>query len=498
MPEQLTPRSIRDIGIFGVIRTSEVEDHLIPDGAVTDVVNFSFDQKGTATLRTGVATLGGTISAGNNCLGIFNNQSGTLTAAFISAGSIRISEWSGAAWNTLYTGTGGSTPVRSTDFAGRTVYVSGLERSAFAWNGSGLDTVNAVIETSGNPINLQQLWYVNGDTNAGRIRPKYIEVYKSVIYLAGDSVNPDRLFYSAVISSAGNVSWTPATSFIDINPSDGENITALKRYALELLLFKPNYIYRFKTTGVDPDPLIKVGTRSQESVIEGKKGLYFFHESGFYKYTGGYPIEISRPISDIVAAIPYSQYSIMPAWKDTDHIYWYLGNITVNDPQKENVTYNSVVARYTESSEIWTIYSYPFGLLKGTTFDSGSGLSQVVGLNTGVVGTFNSGNTDLSEPIVYRLTTKWYEWDSIDTQKIIMRLIALAIKPQGCTLMYQTDYDLTTWKELGQLKKQITTYQTLSLKFRSIRFKWAGMSSVEALIIQGLEIPTIIKDAVVK
>lgn len=496
MIKELSPQSIRNLGIYGVIRENEVDGNLIPDGAVTEAKNVHFDRKGAVSLRPGIASLGSTISSSNSCLGLFNVQSATMISAFIQSGSLTVSSWDGSSsWNTSLTGTGGSTAARFIDFASRTLFISGLERSIKAWNGSADGT--SYWDVSGNPINAQQLWYVNGNTNTGYIRPKYGEVYKSRIYLSGDSTNPSRLYFSSVISTSGNVTWSPTTDFVDINPNDGENITAIKRYSLELDIFKPNYIYRFRTSGVDPDPLVKVGTRSQESIVEGKNGLYFHNDNGFFVYTGGYPTEISRPISDFVSAIPFSQFSNIAGWRDSDHIYWFVGNLTINEPVDENVTWNNVVLRYTESSQLWTIYSYPFGLTRGATFVGGSALSQVIGSDAGYVSTFNSGSSDLGEPIKYRMVTKWYEWDGIVNRKTIQKLIAMCEKEQGVTLQYRVDDD-PAWRQLGQLKSYLHYFDPIEIKFHRIRFAINGVSSSEAMIFKGLEIAGGINEGIIK
>jgi hypothetical protein len=336
-------------------------------------------------------------------------------------------------------------------------------------------TDSATWTTSGNPINAQNLWSTG-------IVAQYGEVYKSRVYLAGDTANPDRLFFSTVITSAGNITWDPNVDWVDINPNDGENITGLKRFSLELLVFKPNYIYRFRTSGADPDPLIKIGTRSHESVIEGKRGLYFHHDSGFYRYTGGYPEEISRPISDIIDAIPYSQFASIAAWHDPDHIYWSLGDLTI-----EGTTWQNVAARYTESSEVWTIYSHANVVRLGADYNSTSALSRVVGLDNGVVATYNSGATDLGQPVNYRMITKWYEWEGIENQKVIQQLVGIAEKAQASKLMYQVD-DNPEWRDLGQLKRFMNFFEPLEIKFHRIRFKLTGVSGGEAPVFLGIEI----------
>lgn len=479
MPEPLNPQSIKNLGVYGVIRQAEVDDSLIPDQAVTEVQNFHFDRKGAATLRSGVTALGATVLTARPCIGLFNAQSGTAIAVFSNGSSATIYSFNGSTWSVSLDGGTASIRARFVDFGSYTIAINFMQNTYSSmrfWNaGSSRHWHN-----TGNPINPQNMW---GYT------PQLGEVYKSKVYLFGDTSregNASRLYFSSVISSTGNITWSPTVDYVDINPGDGEGGSGLKRYALELLAFKPNYIYRFRTSGTDPDPLIKIGTRSQESIVEGKRGLYFHHDTGFYRYSGEYPTEISRPISDFIAAIPFSQYASIAAWNDGDHIYWSIGNVTIAE-RTGNVLWRNVVLRYTESSELWTIYSYANEPRRGTTYNSGSNLTRIIGTDHGVVATLDSGVTDLGEPIKYRLRTKWYEWENIVTTKVITEMAAICEKAQTAEVMYQTDEE-AGWQTVGQMKKFLSLFSNLSVRFNRIRFQITGVSRFEPMVFKGLEI----------
>lgn len=492
MATPLNRKSIRNIGIYGLIRQAEVDDSLIPDGAVTEVQNFHFDRKGAATLRQGLTRIDTTVTTTDvySCVGLFNSQSSALVAAFTGGGSSRI-YWFDGSWLTGLTGGTASVPVRFVDFASYTIIMNFSVGASNSYTSMQVYPTRAestsYFATTHSYINPQNMWGYN---------PRFGEVYKSRVYLAGDVRYPSRLFFSSVISSAGKITWTPATDFVDINPGDGEDCTGLKRYSLELLFFKPNYIYRYRTTGIDPDPLIRVGTRSQESIIEGKRGIYFHHDTGFYRYSGGYPEDVSRPISDFVSAIPFSQYANVTAWKDNDHIYFSVGNLTLAETYG-NVSYKNVVLRYTESSEVWTVYSYARDIRRASPYVTNSSSSIAVGTDNGAVAQFNVGNTDLMEPIAYRLVTKWYDLEGIENRKMIQKLVSVCEKARGAHLMYQIDDD-QSWKEIGEMTKYLNYWDPLDIRFHRIRFKVSGVSNSEALIFQEIIIHQGINEGFVK
>ena len=479
MATPLDPKKINNLGVYGIIREAEVDSTLIPEGAVTEARNFHFDRKGVASVRPGLTTLGATVLTLTPCVGLHDAQGGTATAVFSNGNTSAIYTFNGSAWASSLDGGTASVRIRFVDFGSYTIVVNFMYdtyTSMRFWNAGS----SRHWHHTGNPINPQNMW---------GYAPQLAEVFKSRIYLFGDTSkegNGSRLYFSSVISSTGRITWSPTVDYIDINPGDGENGSGLKRYSLELLCFKPNYIYRFRSSGVDPDPLIKIGTRSQESVVEGKRGLYFHHDTGFYRYTGGYPQEISRPISDIVEAIGYPQYASIVGWNDADHIYWSIGNITVQEP-KESVTFKNCVIRYTESSDAWTVYVYSNDIRRGMARNSGTTLTRIVGTDHGVVATHNSGTTDFGNPIPYRLRTKWYDWETTATSKVIQELVGICEKSQGTLLQYKTDENLE-WQSIGQLSQLTNFFKNLNTRFHRIKFQVSGMSRNEPPVFLGIEV----------
>ena len=494
MASPLQPQEIKNLGIYGVLRPAEIDDGLIPDEAVTEALNMHFDRRGAAIVRPGLIGVGSTITGTDvyPCVGLHNSQSSTLLAVFSGAGSSRIFWFDNGSWITGLTAGTGSVRIRMVDFGSYTIILNmSYPGGSNTYGSMQVFPVRAestsYFATTHAYTNIQNMWgYV----------PSLGETYKSRVYVGGDPRYPSRLFFSSVISGTGRITWSPTADFVDINPGDGEDMTGLKRFSLELLVFKPNYIYRFKTSGVDPDPLIKIGTRSHESIVEGKRGLYFHHDTGIYRYSGGYPEEISRAISDVINAIPFGQFDDIAGWRDSDHIYWSVGTLIIPEV-KENVTWRNVVLRYTESSDIWTVYSYAREIRRGGPFISSTTGSLVIATDNGVVAEINRGVLDLGEPIRYRMRTKWYEWEGIATRKLIEELVAICEKAQGMDLMYQIDEN-QEWHTIGQLKKMINFFINLSIRFHRIRFQITGVSRIESAVFKKLEIVKGINEGLIK
>lgn len=408
-------------------------------------------------------------TVGSNVLGLhqfLDSGSGTNNRLMVQAGGIMYYRADDGSWTSL------DTTRNSTD---KERFVNALDFVFYTNQTNGIKTWNGATAS------------VPGTTNAvSSPAVTYLEYYKSKVYGLRTTSNPDRLFFSSVPSTSGTITWDTTNDYVDINPSDGENGTGLKRIATELLIFKRNYLYRFYgVQGTDPDPIINVGTHSHESIVVAKNGCYFHHPSGIYLYQGGQPQEISRPIKDVISGVALSQYDDVAGWKDDDHVYHSLGDITL-----EGVTYTNVVSRYTISTQAWTLYSYPNLFLFGITYDDGTTLSQVVADNNSSVHTFNSGTTDNSAAIFYQLVTKWYETTSLAQRFTISQIAAYCDKAAGMNLSYQVDTENpNTWHSIMTLPKFVSvSAQNLKITGSRVRFRVHGSSNGEAWVFSGLEI----------
>jgi hypothetical protein len=454
----------------------------MPDTAVTDAKNVHFDTMGKAKLREGVTLLGSQVSNNYSCLGLYDfqasNASNSQLLAVFSDGTNNDVYYNNAGtWTkTLEDDTKGL-KTRFTTFLDQVIRVNGTD-NATAWAGTGAWSQNA--GTGANDLNLDDM-----DSNDCNL----IESYKARVYMAGDSNFKDRLYYSAVATTDPYITFTPATGFVDINPNDGENITALKRYALDLLILKNNFLYRYRAlTGLDPEPIINVGTYSQESVIITKVGAMFHHPTGIYIYNGKYPQEISRPVADFIDAVPLSYYDDVSAWVDHsgDHAYFSIGDVTV-----DGISWTNVVLRYTISTEVWTVYSYGTELKRGVVYKTTSAQTTVVGDDDGNIFTLNSGTTDNTAVIPYHMTTKFYELGAVAESFILNKICAVCENAQGIQLAYQLDdenkLNNKPWHTLGELKRFLTYFNNKEIKGHRIRFKIYGGSSVSPFAFEGIE-----------
>ena len=466
----LQPIQLRDM-TNGIIHEDIVSDFKARGTAsVNESINLHFDVMGNAKLRPGITLLGNQIVSGTDILGLhqFLDEGTGTDDQLIAVNGTTVYHLSGSTWTSIRTGLTTGLKARFTNFLDRVMMVNGQDTTQ-GWNGAAsgsFDTTNLVSAPSGN----------------------FISNFRSRAWIANTDANPSRAFYSTVSSSTGTITWS-STQFIDISRGDGEDITGLKRSPRALLVFKPDHMYRiFGINETDPDPQINVGTYSQESIVETKAGSIFhdWNNAAIHIYEGSRPREISRPIKPYLEGVTLANRNDVAGWKDTDNVYQSVGNVVLN-----SVTFTNVVFRYTISTEVWTIYSYPQQFLVGSTYDSGTTREPVVGDDDGNILTFNNGNTDNGVPITFSLVTRWHDLSGVlSYTDTIDKLAFLTRNGQGVGVQYQVNNPLgeSDWKDIGQIETTPTHIFDTDITGNRVRFRLTGTSVGEPFIYEGIEI----------
>lgn len=457
----------------GLITTKAVAENDYPMDALLESLNFNFDVIGKMTLRAGSTLLGNALSG--NILGLYNfrdSGAGTNNQLIVVNGTTVYYLVNGV-WTAKRTVTTGN-KARFSTLLDYVFMVNGVDATAI-WDGASGNNFVTTGNASGAPIG------------------KFIENFRARMWIAGNATYPDRVYFSSLPSSVSTpiITWDTSVTtgqWIDISPSDGENITALHRTKAALLVFKNNHLYRiYSILQTDPDPQFNVGTYSQESVVETKNGVYFHHPTGFYRYDGNVT-EVSRPIIDIVNGISLVNYSKIAGYleADGDHVCWSVGDVTIN-----GTTFTNLVVRYTISTQVWTHYSYPTQQLVGATYNDGTNLTIVVGDANGNVLTTNSGITDNGTELFFSII---HPFDDIDgfhsTIKILNTMFFMHSGLTGANVNYRTPEDISNnfTKPIGQIQSNETGFGNLSVRGRKIQIRVSGTSKGQPISYEGFEV----------
>lgn len=350
---------------------TNVNENLVPQNTVKLGLNVDFDEEiGSAVTRLGTGIVGSQLVAGETVLGLhdFRDSDGSNHAllATINASGGATSVVYKVGTGTIRTGLTADTKMRFVTFLDSVLMLNGADAEA-SYNGS-------TVITTGGAFDLANLPGTNCELG--------IE-WLDRVYVAGDSSNPDRLYYSSTPVS-GAISWTSGNGYIDIEPEDGGGgITALGKVPGYLMVFKERTLKRWNFDSAFPETLIEQGTPSQESVINAGGVCAFFSASsrdtkGFYITNGGRPVSIShdraKQIHKWVEAIPRSYETQVSGWGTPRFFYWSIGDVTV-----DGRAYTNVVLRWNKLLDQWSVRSYPSEFHVFSSYVDGSGNNVIVG-----------------------------------------------------------------------------------------------------------------------
>ena len=349
MAEKLLPPFQQKSFAAGLV--AGLNESIKPPGSVGLAINCDFDVEiGSVTTRPGTFIVGGQMVAGKSVLGLHNYVSGSVSTLFSVINDTDdltavIYDQTGEVVQTALTA---NKKVRMLTYLGSTLVLNGADAER-AWNGTAWIT-------TGGAFNL--------DTMPGANLNNLCTVFLSRVYVAGDTANPSRIYYSGVSTAASAVSWTSGNGFVDIDVgNDKGTITALGRVPGYILIFKQRSMSRWNFSSAFPEEMISYGTPSQESVVASGGVCAFYsnsneHDKGFFVTNGGAPQPIShdnaRPIRKWIDAIASTSEANIAGRAINDGFAWSIGDVTV-----DRQAYKNVELRYNRILNQWSVRTYP-------------------------------------------------------------------------------------------------------------------------------------------
>lgn len=157
-----------------------------------------------------------------------------------------------------------------------------------------------------------------GNSTGGQ-KGKYITVYKDSLFIAGDSGNPSRLYYSGGGDKVEDFTIGGGGGFIDINKNDGQEITGLIVFKDSLLVFKQRATYKFNftTSGLPQVEQVSpnTGCVAPRSIVAVENDVMFAGEDGIYTIgnEAGFAFDVLRT-NELSVPVRSEYQSIDPAY----------------------------------------------------------------------------------------------------------------------------------------------------------------------------------------
>ncbi len=462
---------------------------IIKDSECEFILNYNLDTIGALTRRNGYVTFATQPVSGKSIVGLLGGFSSSranfqVMSVNNSNDTLRITYYND---NGTWTASNDNSQVA---FNGVNGASNQLYMTRFTTFMNYIFRVNGANIPLSAPVGTPGVW---GNTNltdddtgtALTILPSLVEVFQDRLYFNRAEGNfKSRLYYSSLAVSGGSITFDTDTStgrWFDVNPDDGDFITALENNGNRLLIFKNFSMYRWTFGQVEADRLIGVGTTSQESVKTNFDiGVTFFaNPKGIYSYDGSRPKLISRKIQEYIDAV--SNWKYVAGGIDKEHYYLSVGDITVGGR-----TITNAVFVYNIPLDAWTIFSLG---VKPTVWAQMSSTyptqNLYFGSTDGRTYEFNSGTKDNTASISAEVISKEYML-SFPERTNVSYIDVIANQRVAANVFY--DYDrYGEFNSLGALSNRISNFRPTLRECNSLRIKIADNSN-DVSIINGWNI----------
>lgn len=484
MSEKLPAQFYRDHS-GGMV--AEINETLGLPNVVKIGLNVDFDVEiGSAVTRLGTGIIGSQLVDNMSILGLqdFRDADGSnhalLAAINASGGATSVVYKVGT--GTIVTGLTASKKMRFVTFLDSILMINGADAER-SYDGVSVITTGGAFDLANVPgsnlCNLGLEWL-------------------SRVYLAGDTANPDRLYYSSTPVS-GAISWTSGNGYIDIEPEDGAGgIKGLGKVPGFLLVFKERSMTRWNFDSAFPESLIDLGTPSHESVISAGGICAFFSASsrdtrGFYITNGDRPTPIShdrlRNIKKWVDAIPVASEANVAGWGTSRYFAWSVGDLTV-----DGVAYTNVVLRWNRILDQWSVRSYPSEFKVFSSYVDGSGNNTIVGgdddgqiIELDKSGTYTDYN---AQPIQFHVEYHEENFGFNQTKSIGKQFVVNSKNMKGARFEIDTEEKKY---HIGQVDKRISVLDSdQDIKDNLFRFSIKGTVSGAQGVLKEIEIPDVV------
>lgn len=438
----------------------------LPENTSEWLINYELNRAGALRKRKGYTQNGSQYVSGKSIISMGTSHINDWVATKVSAGTSV----------TIYNG---SAVWKTGDGADSVPFIRSFASTAFRVNG--VDNMQA------NDAGSSGGWdYENCPESAVNLKPKYIEIANSRVYVANDSTSDNggsRLFWSdppkedwsSPTLGSTDIQWNltvnrgDGESFADIDPVRHDDITGLAVNADTLLVFKWGAFYTWNQAQRAATRIANVGALRQQAIVTNfDLGItYFGSIKGVYQYapfSEGRPRHISRPVQDIWDAAVNKSTGVSLT-TDLDHVYVSFGDSTNGDTSVtvRGRTLTNFMLVYNIPLDAWSIWemAHPVATLGQWNDDALSVEDRdrpYFGDNDGNIYQLNAGSDDAGTAISY-------EWQS---REMVMNY-PRASKAEKVDIFSsernstQVFFDIDRqgdWQPLGELTKRTTSFET--------------------------------------
>lgn len=275
-------------------------------------------------------------------------------------------------------------------------------------------------------------------------------------YLVGANTTESSVAYPSRVrwSDINNPDLWPTNNYIDVEPDDGDRITAVIAFEDSVYIFKKRSIYRMLITGEEGAfafivrPVARdIGAWSKMSVkVLNNTGIMFQAQNGIYQFDGESFQPISDPIQRTIDTVSRTQWaSTVAAVYPKRNQYWIA--IATSTSQ------NTQVLAYDYVQKAWTTYSGMSVNMLAQAEDSVGNNLLISGDYLGNIYKQDTGTTDqldgVNTAIAASYVTPHLTFGSASVHKAFKYLYIFTVIDSSATLSISAGYDFSSAYEFN-------------------------------------------------
>ncbi len=225
------------------------------------------------------------------------------------------------------------------DVVGRKVYRIKTAGSTYYLlsNGTIANNTASTLTDSDADGELSATTYPAGTATYTPPKGKLYLVHRNRLWIANNPTYPSRIYYS----EDGLHDVFVSTSYFNIRPNDGDEITFILNFKGLLTVGKNNTIQKIYTERADPsadwsisDPFSTDGCRAPYSAAVTPQGIYYLSGDGIYNFNGQYSKLISEVVTSSINDILPS--NVKDCWGEFHKGIYYLAYTSEASGDTEN------------------------------------------------------------------------------------------------------------------------------------------------------------------
>lgn len=409
---------------------------------------------GQITKDTGYSKVSDTIQSNKSILGLYNfiQEPGTekMLATVDDATSDDTQlfyKTSAGAWTEI-----GAAETAWANFAGMNVEMESFIGYCFFVGYGATDGFLPVGSLTGTTFSTSQ-----NVTNMPKA--KFVKRYNGQLWIAncqiGSTNYPYRLYKSS-FPTAGAITWTVATDFVDVDYS--QEITGLETAWGKIVVFTEYQTYLYDSSQFQS--AWAYGCSAHRTIKKHGPYLFFANFDGVWVSTGGQPQNISGEIEDFFkAGNPRNMFSEII----DEEYHLYLGNITV-----KGVSYANLEAVFNIGKSIWYVRELYNTMTSYARYNNSGKMYLYMGTSTGEV--MNKGKytdstvlaSDNGHDISASFELAPFHLENISRFKKLNSIIAYADRAMGvklkCRVVDKAQRVLTPYVPIGELTQFINSF----------------------------------------